>query len=333
MVKWIGGPCPPQRRHGLSWKSSFSGASRRARAEPWPDIWKQLLRVDQVGRHDNFFELGGDSILSIQMGARANRAGLRVTPNQIFQHQTIAELAKVAGIYEEVIAEQGVVTGPVPLTPIQHWFFEQRFVQPHHWNMAWVLEAPVPLLPEHMEKVVETLLVHHDALRLRLTQTDEGWQQKLGDPDGRSPFAYFDWSHLSASEAEKAWDLEAGRLQASLSFSDGPLIRVALIHFGSGRPDRVLPGDPPFGCRRGFLAHLIRRSANGLRSTSKGEADTAAAKDHFVQTLGGEPTRLCPFWCAKAGGELLAGGGEHPLRCLSPAMLPMGITPWHRPKR
>ena len=204
------------------------------------NIWKQLLGVDQVGRHDNFFELGGDSILSIQMGARANQAGLRVTPKQIFQHQTIAELAKVAGIYKEVIAEQGLVTGPLPLTPIQHWFFEQRFGEPHHWNMAWVLEAPVPLVPEHMEHVVETLLLHHDALRLRLTQTDEGWQQKLEAPDGRSPFAYFDWSHLSAAEAEKAWDLETGRLQESLSLSDGPLIRVALIHLGSGRPDRVL---------------------------------------------------------------------------------------------
>jgi aryl carrier-like protein len=203
-------------------------------------IWKQLLGVDQVGRHDNFFELGGDSILSIQMGARANQAGLRVTPKQIFEHQTIAELAKVAGIYEEVIAEQGAVTGPLPLTPIQHWFFEQRFGQPHHWNMAWVLESPVPLVPERMEQVVETLVMHHDALRLRLTQTDEGWQQKLGDPDGPSPFAYFDCSGLSATEAEKAWDLEAGRLQASLSLSDGPLIRVALTHFGSGRPARVL---------------------------------------------------------------------------------------------
>jgi amino acid adenylation domain-containing protein/non-ribosomal peptide synthase protein (TIGR01720 family) len=203
-------------------------------------IWKQLLGVDPVGRHDNFFELGGDSILSIQMGARANQAGLRVTPKQIFEHQTIAELAKVTGIYQEVIAEQGVVTGSLPLTPIQHWFFEQQFGQPHHWNMAWVLEAPEPLLPEHMEQVVETLVMHHDALRLRLTQTDKGWQQKLGDPGGPSPFAYFDWSHLSATEAEKAWDLEAGRLQASLSLSDGPLIRVALAHFGSGRPDRVL---------------------------------------------------------------------------------------------
>ena len=59
-------------------------------------IWSQLLRVKQVGLHDRFFELGGDSILSIQVVARARKAGLRLTVRQIFQHQTIAELALVA---------------------------------------------------------------------------------------------------------------------------------------------------------------------------------------------------------------------------------------------
>ena len=47
------------------------------------------------GVHDNFFELGGDSILSIQVVARARQAGFDLTPKQFFQHQTIAELAAV----------------------------------------------------------------------------------------------------------------------------------------------------------------------------------------------------------------------------------------------
>ncbi|HEX8336347.1 MAG TPA: amino acid adenylation domain-containing protein, partial [Pyrinomonadaceae bacterium] len=56
-------------------------------------IWEELLNVRRVGIHDNFFELGGDSIISIQVIARANRAGLSLTPRQLFQHQTVAELA------------------------------------------------------------------------------------------------------------------------------------------------------------------------------------------------------------------------------------------------
>jgi aryl carrier-like protein len=61
------------------------------------DIWQQMLGVDRVGIHDNFFELGGDSLLNIQLTATVNRAGVRMTPKQIFEHQTIAELAANVG--------------------------------------------------------------------------------------------------------------------------------------------------------------------------------------------------------------------------------------------
>lgn len=58
------------------------------------EIWAQVLGIEQIGIYDNFFELGGDSILSIQVIAKANKVGLILTPRQLFQHQTIAELAK-----------------------------------------------------------------------------------------------------------------------------------------------------------------------------------------------------------------------------------------------
>ncbi len=115
-------------------------------------IWKQILRIDQVGRQDNFFELGGDSILSIQIVAKAHQSGLRVTPRHLFQYQTIAELAEVVEALEPVTAEQGAVTGPLPLSPIQHWFFGQQLEEPNHWNMAWVLEAKQPVDPRRWSR-------------------------------------------------------------------------------------------------------------------------------------------------------------------------------------
>jgi amino acid adenylation domain-containing protein len=60
------------------------------------DLWAGVLRVERVGIHDNFFALGGDSILSIQIIARAAEQGVKILPRQMFTHQTIAELAAVA---------------------------------------------------------------------------------------------------------------------------------------------------------------------------------------------------------------------------------------------
>ncbi|HEX6371581.1 MAG TPA: amino acid adenylation domain-containing protein [Longimicrobium sp.] len=59
-------------------------------------LWAAVLRMERVGIHDNFFALGGDSILSIQIIARAAEQGIRILPRQMFTHQTIAELAAVA---------------------------------------------------------------------------------------------------------------------------------------------------------------------------------------------------------------------------------------------
>ncbi len=60
------------------------------------DVWETVLGVDRVGVLDPFIELGGDSILNIQVVAKARSRGLVFTPQQLFQHQTIAELAAVA---------------------------------------------------------------------------------------------------------------------------------------------------------------------------------------------------------------------------------------------
>jgi amino acid adenylation domain-containing protein/non-ribosomal peptide synthase protein (TIGR01720 family) len=204
------------------------------------ELWKQILRIDQVGRRDNFFELGGDSILSIQIVAKANQAGLRVTPRQLFQYQTIAELAAVVVALEPVTADQGLVTGSLPLSPIQHWFFAQQLEGPHHWNMAWVLEARQPLDPEKMEQVVEALLEHHDALRLRFVPDGPRWKQELGAPSKQNPCTHVDLSHLPSAEAEAAFAEEADRLHTTLDLSEGPLIRVALFKFGGTQADRVL---------------------------------------------------------------------------------------------
>ena len=59
-------------------------------------LFAELLGLPRVGIEDNFFALGGDSIMSIELVSRARKAGLVITPRQVFQHQTVAALASVA---------------------------------------------------------------------------------------------------------------------------------------------------------------------------------------------------------------------------------------------
>ncbi|MEG4309877.1 MULTISPECIES: amino acid adenylation domain-containing protein [unclassified Microcoleus] len=204
------------------------------------EIWAQVLGLEQVGIDDNFFELGGDSILSIQVISQANRAGLRLTPKQLFQHQTIAQLAAVADTTGTQQSEQGLIIGDVPLTPIQHWFFEQNLSDPHHWNQAVLFELRQPLEPALIESVLQELLKHHDALRLRFVRGESGWQQELAHPDEVATFTCIDLSSLPPEEREAAFQTAATQLQASLNLSEGPLLRAALFDFGKHQPNCLL---------------------------------------------------------------------------------------------
>ncbi len=215
-------------------------APRAAIEEVLADIWAQVLRLDRVGVHDNFFELGGDSILGLQMLARAHQAGLSLTPKHLFQYQTIAQLAAVVTPSQSVEAQQAPVTGAVPLTPIQHWFFEQRFVAPHHWNQAWLLEMNQALDGGLLEQAVQQVLTHHDALRLRFTPEGRGWLQWHEESERAAVFRQVDLSGLSAAEQQVALEAIAAEAQASLHLEAGPLVRVVYFQMGLNQPARLL---------------------------------------------------------------------------------------------
>ncbi|MBD2208320.1 amino acid adenylation domain-containing protein [Nostoc linckia FACHB-104] len=203
-------------------------------------IWSEVLRLDNVGINDNFFELGGDSILSLQVIAKANQAGLQLTPKQIFEYQTIADLALVAGIITKIANEQVIVTGSLPLTPIQHWFFEQKLLDSHHWNQAIMLEVDQTCNPIVLEQVIEQLILHHDALRSQFIQTPSNWQSIISEPNTNAPFSIIDLSDLPQHEQLRAIEIKANALQNSLNLSQGQLVQVALFKLGKNQPHRLL---------------------------------------------------------------------------------------------
>ena len=209
-------------------------------------IWAEVLRVEKAGIHDNFFELGGDSILSIQVVAKANQAGLRISPKQIFHHQTIAELAVVAEPgAAATAAEQGPVSGGLPLTPIQHWFFDnfsdsaQNLTDPNI-NQALLFELIKPVDPSVLRDAFLALLRHHDALRMRFSAGGGGWSQTILEPDDLLSLSVFDFSTLADDDLAAAIEEKAQGIQSSLDIEAGPILRVALFELGVGRAQRLL---------------------------------------------------------------------------------------------
>jgi acyl carrier protein len=57
-------------------------------------LFRDLIGARAIGPYDNFFELGGDSLVGIQLIARAGQAfGVRLPVESLFEHPTVAALA------------------------------------------------------------------------------------------------------------------------------------------------------------------------------------------------------------------------------------------------
>ncbi|NJL62255.1 MAG: amino acid adenylation domain-containing protein [Methylacidiphilales bacterium] len=203
------------------------------------NILTELLGCD-VGITDNFFELGGDSILSIQLVAKASQAGIKLTPKQLFQHQTIAELAAVVQISPKISVKQELITGKIPLTPIQSWLFEQNLHKPHHFNQAVLLEVEENLEIQQLQLAVEKLLNHHDMLRGRFFQEGGEWQQQIDGLTPESPFTVVDLDGIPEDRQQYFLELLASQFQGSLDLTAGKLVRVVLFRLGNGESDRLL---------------------------------------------------------------------------------------------
>ncbi|HEV7441848.1 MAG TPA: condensation domain-containing protein, partial [Steroidobacteraceae bacterium] len=144
-------------------------APRTPQEEILCSLFAEILRLPRIGIHDHFFALGGDSILSIQLVSRARRAGLLLTPRDVFQHQTVEELAAVAGVKPASAVtgtDDGV--GTITPTPIIRWLLE-RGVPFQNFSQSMLLTVPSDLDQQRLIATLQTLIDHHPALRLRLT--------------------------------------------------------------------------------------------------------------------------------------------------------------------
>jgi amino acid adenylation domain-containing protein/non-ribosomal peptide synthase protein (TIGR01720 family) len=242
-------PAPAAAREAMA----GSASPRNATEELLAGIWRGVLGLERVGIHDNFFQLGGDSILSIQVVARARRAGLLINPRQFFENQTIAALAGVAGVAGVAgsaegagSASQGPVEGEAPLTPIQRRFFTEERREPWRFNLAVMLAPRERLDTAALAAALARLGAHHDALRLRFLPAEEadgGWRQ-LHAPASQpaaepAPLFEIDLAALPQERRAPALDAAAEQLQAGLDLARGPVFTGALFRRGEAG-DRLL---------------------------------------------------------------------------------------------
>ena len=136
-------------------------------------IYAQVLGLERVGVDDSFFDLGGDSILSMQVVARARAAGLLCRPRDIFVEQTVARLARVAGVADGAagVVDEGV--GPVVATPIMRWLHTVDGPV-DQFNQTMVVQAPPAVTQADVVVVLQALLDRHAMLRLRVDDDGAG---------------------------------------------------------------------------------------------------------------------------------------------------------------
>nr|WCB70647.1 NRPS modules 10-13 [Corallococcus coralloides] len=202
-------------------------------------IYQEVLGRPEVGVTDNFFELGGDSILSIQVVARARQQGLVVTARQVFNHPTVAELAQKAVQARALPVEEDLVTGEVPLAPPQRWFLDEPGPHPHHFNQVMFLTMPERIDRGLFEQAVARVVDHHDAFRLRFDPETPG-SQRFAEHAGEGIAVWVDLTDVPEAERASAIAEQATRLQSSLDLRAGPLARMVVFDVGASEPLRLL---------------------------------------------------------------------------------------------
>ncbi|MFE3578025.1 amino acid adenylation domain-containing protein [Streptomyces vinaceus] len=269
------------------------------------DVWAGVLGVPRVGIHDNFFDLGGDSILSIPVVSRARQAGLRLTSKMLFLHQSVAALAAAAG--SDADGPDGPAatvtpqrpTGPAELTPIQAWFLQEHTVDPHHYAMSVQLELAPGTDPRVLDRSLEALVAHHDALRMRYVRRDDsGWTQEYADT---VPAGLLRTLDLPSADPQ-ALDAAALEAQRALDLTSGTLVKGVFFRFADGTAPRL------------FLAvhHIVMDGVSWrivLEDLERAHTELAAGRPADL----GARTSSYQQWSDRLTGHVRSGALDHEL--------------------
>ncbi len=197
------------------------------------DVWQAVLNADRVGVTDHFFELGGDSIKSIQVSSRLHQAGYKLEIRDLFKYPTISQLSLHVKPIGRTI-DQGEITGETALTPIQHWFFESSFADPHHFNQSVILYRKERFDEETVRQVLQKLAEHHDALRMVFRKTEQGFSARNRAIQEGGLFTLDVFDFKDAENTAQAVEAKATDIQAGIDLENGPLVKAGLFRCADG---------------------------------------------------------------------------------------------------
>ncbi|WP_396884548.1 type I polyketide synthase [Mycobacterium sp. SMC-8] len=148
-------------------------------------IWGQCLGLSNIDRNANFFEIGGDSLIAISVAMTAGHEGLDLTPQDLYENQTVSSLAKVltARYAEGGLARQTLddaVHPPVP--PNVAYFLEHGLRDIGRWRIPVILGLRPDVGEDDVRAVLTAVTDAHDALRVHLVERAGTWDQRIAEP-------------------------------------------------------------------------------------------------------------------------------------------------------
>ncbi|WP_143342528.1 non-ribosomal peptide synthetase/type I polyketide synthase, partial [Crossiella equi] len=192
-------------------------------------VCADALGRDGFGVTDDLTRLGMDSIVAIRLAARLRqRFGQAVAVREVFAARTVERLTALLASTEstvDVVAEQGRLSGAVPLLPIQSWFFDQEPPRREHWNQAFLIRVP-ELDLARLGTALGALFERHDALRLRFRTENDRIVQYYDEHAVPAGLAVLDVRTVSGEALQRSlttW-------QRGFDLADGPLHAAGYLH-------------------------------------------------------------------------------------------------------
>ncbi|HSU17581.1 non-ribosomal peptide synthetase [Longimicrobium sp.] len=208
------------------------------------EIWREVLRVERVGRHDHFFELGGHSLLAVQAVSRVRQLlGVDAQLGEVFERPVLADFAR--GLESAARADLPAIepadrSGPLALSFAQQrlWFLERLGGVDTAYHIPRRLRLRGELDRDALVRALDRIVARHEALRTTFRTVDgEPAQHVARAEESRFHLREHDLSAHAGPEAELR-RLAAGEAGAPFDLERGPLVRGRLIRLAAD--DHVL---------------------------------------------------------------------------------------------